>query len=477
MRILPLLKRMRIVLSMLFLLNTTGYAGSIITAPGLHKEIAALSSVKQVVYRIVLIDLNNCQSCNAWYPSLIKSCDTGIFVYFKGAKAKDKDKLAKRFKLAATRVIAGNLSIKNSNLITSAIYFETYENDNWVSLYTITDLSKVYKICKSDYQNDVSIESEDVFTKFHNTAVKGNYFYGITKPIMQLSRLHKDSFVIEIFPFATFDSFYWNSVFPNMRKADSTILSKTEFIAQTEFTNEVLSLFYPVNICSEHDRIFIATQPFLLKKTKNRLEATGINLIIEIDDDWNIINHWQIKTNNACSPIVGFSKKDRDFYFGSIDLDGQYFHRVETEDTQINNSSEPLHYDRGLLKKFDFLEYSSNTVIMGNNVQYFKNIPIVSAINNINKVQFDLSHYLGIQLQAKSFYNTLYSTFENDTLKSLCAINRNMVFLKIVSGKLISRRFFSLSNKYNPLFELMGEHGYLFYQTKEDFLKHLMDLE
>lgn len=477
MKLLPLLKRRSIVLSMLFLFNTTGHAGSIITAPGLHKEIATLSSVQQSVYRCIIVDLNNCQSCNTWYPNLIKSCDTGIFVYFKGAKAKDREKLAKRYKLAPVRVLAGSLTAASANLITKAIYLETFENDEWVSMYTINDLSKVFKICEAVDQKDVSIESEDVFTKFDNITSKGNYLYGITNPLMQLSRIHKDSSKIEIFENSTFDSFFWNTVFPNLHKADSTVLNKEESIAQTENTNEVLTLFYPVGIYSEHNRFFIATQPFIFKKIKGVLEVTGINLIIEIDEDWNIINHWQTKPNNTCSPIVGFSMQGGEIYYGSIETDGQYFHQVESVHNLNKSPREPIRYESRLLKKFDFLEYSSNTVTMGNNVQYFKNLPIATVLNNNIPVQMDLSLYLGMQLQPKTFYNTLYATFQEDTLTALCGVNRNMVLIKVVSGNLISRRYFSLTNKYNPLYSKVNQQGYLFYQTKDDYFKQLMIIE
>ena len=130
-----------------------------------------------------------------------------------------------------------------------------------------------------------------------------------------------------------------------------------------------------------------------------------------------------------------------------------------------------------MLKKYDFMEYSSKNIGFGKNTVYFKNVPIINFIDSHQSKSIDVSEYIGIKLNKISFYSNLDADYRNDTLSLLCSINRDLISIKLASGKLISRNKYSLTNKYNPLYTLTKNKGLLFYQTKEDYFKCQVTLE
>jgi len=470
-------KRKGIVLSMFFLLIHVSFAKSIIEIPGLFNEITNLSSKKSSVFQLVIIDLNNCQSCNVWYPELMKNSDSSIYVYFKGAKSKDKQKLAKRYNLAASRVIAGSLSANLIGPISKAIFIEVYENDDWVSVYSLEDIRKVIQICEKRDYNDIAVQSDDVFMRFEKTVATNSFIYGIADPLMQLARLHPDSSHVELYESSKYDSFFWTYVFPSLSEKDTAILNKSESILQAGKTNQILSLFYPVNIFAEKNRLFIATQPFIFRKNQQDITVEGINLIIEMDENWNIVNHWLIQRNDQVSAIVGFSFKQGNFYFGCIDLKGEYFKQpvIFGKETEKRNTK-IIKYDLNLVNKFSFLEFSSNNIAVGINAIFFKNKPVVNTIQDDSSQVIDISKFTGIKLNSSSFYNNLYVAFIKDTLSALCSVNRSLILIKVVSGKLVNRTHHALENKYNPIYTQVNQKGYLFYQTKDDYFKKQINL-
>lgn len=476
---LQIILKLKIIFVIIFLNINSSYADSIVKIPGLYREISCLSSIDQPVFRLIILDLNSCQTCNIWFPKIINNGDTGIFIYFKGARIKDKEKLAKHFKIATSRVLVGSLSDEISETLFKYIFVEAYENDDWVSAYTVNDVPRVSKLCDYQDRNDITIQSEEVFSRFDRLAASGNYIYGISNPLMQLARIHKDSSNIEIYPSSKYDSYFLSSVYPELYEKDSTLLTKTEYINRMASTDEIFKLFYPVSIFTENNRLFIATQPFIVHKTKNQLSVSGINLIVEIDENWNIINHWQTQSDNNCSPIVGFFVHDNNFYFASIELDGQYLHYVECKNsTPKHLMTNKMNYNMNLIKQYEFMKYSSNTVETGVNTLFFCNRPVVTIIEDHNKTSsIDLSVFTGMKLHSTSLYNNLSTTYKNDTLTSLCAIDGNVVLIKVVSGQLVSRSYYSLQDKYNPIFAGTNESGYLFYQTKEDYFKRKIEIK
>lgn len=472
------IRRLKLIFIIIFFNINSSCADSIVEIRGLHKELSCLSTVDQSVFRLIILDLNNCQTCNIWFPKLIKNGDTGIFIYFRGARIKDKEKLAKRFKISTSRVLVGSFSEDVSEQLFKYVYVEVYGNDDWVSAYTVNDLTKVSELCNNEDQKDVIIESEDVFSRFDKIATSGNYIYGLANPLMQLTRTHKDSSNIEIYPSSRYDSFFWSSVYPEMCEKDSTLLTMTESITEMSNSNEIFKLFYPVNFCTVNDRLFIATQPYMVRKINNKLQSRGFNLIVEIDQNWNIINHWQAESDDNCSPLIGFVVQDSNFYFANIELDGQYLRLVgSTSTTSKSLNKNEIKYDTNFIKKFEFMKYSTSAVETGLNTMFFGSLPFVTIINQNKTSSIDISKFLGIQLRPTSIYNNLSITYKNDTLSALCAIDRNMVSIKIVSDQLVSRRYYSLQKKYNPLFSGTNKSGFLYYQTKEDYFKSKITIE
>ena len=470
-------KRKSIALAMFFLFNVC-YSKSIVEIPNLYREISNISSKKLSVYQIVIVDLNNCQTCNLWYPELMKKCDTNVFIYFKGARVKDKEKLAKRYNLLESRVLVGTLTEKSTLALSKVVFFEVYENDDRVSIYSVRDMAEISKICTNIFSKELPIQCEDVFSRFDKVTGCGDYIYGVTEPLMQLARIHPDSNKIELYESSKYDSFYWAIIFPQLQRNDTTLLNKNESINEVQKANQILSMFYPVNIFAAENRCFIATQPLTFSKVNGKIQARGINLIVEMDEKWNIVNYWRMRSNNKTSPIVGFSFNSGKFYFGQIDIDGLYFSEAEFLDSNRDKRDENgLGYKIEMLKKYDFMEYSSKNIGFGKNTVYFKNVPIINFIDSHQSKSIDVSEYIGIKLNKKSFYINLDAAYRNDTLTLLCSVNRDLISIKLASGKLISRNKYSLSNKYNPLYNLIKNKGLLFYQTKEDYFKCQFTLE
>jgi hypothetical protein len=78
------IRRLKLIFIIIFFNINASCADSIVEIRGLHKELSCLSTVDQSVFRLIILDLNNCQTCNIWFPKLIKNGDTGIFIYFRG---------------------------------------------------------------------------------------------------------------------------------------------------------------------------------------------------------------------------------------------------------------------------------------------------------------------------------------------------------------------------------------------------------
>jgi hypothetical protein len=129
-----------------------------------------------------------------------------------------------------------------------------------------------------------------------------------------------------------------------------------------------------------------------------------------------------------------------------------------------------------LVNKFSFLEFSSNNIAVGINAIFFKNKPVVNTIQDDSSQVIDISKFTGIKLNSSSFYNNLYVAFIKDTLSALCSVNRSLILIKVVSGKLVNRTHHALENKYNPIYTQVNQKGYLFYQTKDDYFKKQINL-